>query len=129
MMSLRSERMDVMSNQDKIKSALKSIDDSLQTINTNEDWISYLKFQSLFYNYSFGNAILIYAQSGGQATYVKGYKSWNKLGRYVKKGAKGLAILAPCFRRLSSSKNRIIKMSTMMSRERKRSSVLSVVSG
>lgn len=36
------------SNQDKIKAALKSIDDSLQTINTNEDWMKYLKFQSLF---------------------------------------------------------------------------------
>ena len=92
------------SNQDKIKAALKSIDDSLQIINTNEDWMKYLKFQSLFYNYSFGNAILIYAQSGGQATYVKGYKSWNKLGRYVKKGAKGLAILAPCFRKVEDFK-------------------------
>ena len=60
-----------MSNQDKIKAALKSIDDSLATINTNEDWMKYLQFQSLFYNYSFGNAILIYSQSGGQATYVK----------------------------------------------------------
>ena len=93
-----------MSNQDKIKAALKSIDDSLATINTNEDWMKYLQFQSLFYNYSFGNAILIYAQSGGQATYVKGYKSWNKLGRYVKKGAKGLAILAPCFRKVEDFK-------------------------
>ena len=35
-------------NQDKIKAALKSIDDSLQIINTNEDWLNYLKFQSLF---------------------------------------------------------------------------------
>lgn len=89
-----------MSNQDKIKSALERIDKGLETINTNEDWMKYLQFQSLFYNYSFGNAILIYSQSGGQATYVKGYKSWNKLGRYVKKGAKGLAILAPCFRKV-----------------------------
>lgn len=31
-----------------------------------------------------------------EATFVKGYKAWNQLGRYVKKGAKGLAILAPC---------------------------------
>ena len=93
-----------MSNQDKIKSALEKIDDGLAAISTNEDWLKYLQFQSLFYNYSFGNAILIYAQSGGQATYVKGYKSWNKLGRYVKKGAKGLAILAPCFRKVEQFK-------------------------
>lgn len=35
---------------------------------------------------------------------MKGYKSWNKLGRYVKKGAKGLAILAPCFRKVEEFK-------------------------
>ena len=39
MMSLQSERMGVMSNQDKIKSALKSIDDSLATINTNYEML------------------------------------------------------------------------------------------
>ena len=83
-------------NQEKIKAALDRIDDCLATINTNEDWLQYLCFQSKFYNYSYGNTILIYSQNP-QASYVKGYKSWNKLGRYVKKGAKGLAILAPCF--------------------------------
>ena len=86
-------------NQDKIKAALTRIEDGLATINTNEDWLSYLKFQSLFYQYSFGNAILIYTQNP-EATYVRGYKAWNQLGRYVKKGSKGLAILAPCFRKV-----------------------------
>ena len=86
-------------NQDKIKAALTRIEDGLATINTNEAWLSYLKFQSLFYQYSFGNAILIYTQNP-EATYVRGYKAWNQLGRYVKKGSKGLAILAPCFRKV-----------------------------
>ena len=85
-------------NQDKIKTALERIEQGLATINTNEDWLKYLSFQSLFYNYSFGNAILIYMQNPN-ATYVKGYKAWNQLGRYVKKGSKGLAILAPCFKK------------------------------
>ena len=39
-----------------------------------------------------------------EASYVKGYKAWNKLGRYVKKGAKGLAILAPCYRKIEAFK-------------------------
>ena len=85
-------------NQEKIKAALERIEDCLATINTNEDWLQYLCFQSKFYNYSFGNTILIYSQNP-EASYVKGYKSWNQLGRYVKKGAKGLAILAPCFKK------------------------------
>ena len=85
-------------NQEKIKAALERIEEGLATINTNEDWLQYLCFQSKFYNYSFGNTILIYSQNP-EASYVKGYKAWNQLGRYVKKGAKGLAILAPCFKK------------------------------
>ena len=81
-------------NQEKIKAALKKIDESLETISTDEDWLKYLYFQSKFYNYSFGNTMLIYFQNRN-ASYVKGYKSWNDLGRFVRKGAKGLAILAP----------------------------------
>lgn len=88
-----------MSNQDKIKQALERIDQGLATINSDEDWLKFLFFQSQFYQYSFQNAILIYLQSGGNASYVKGYKAWNKLDRHVKKGAKGLAIIAPCFRK------------------------------
>ena len=86
-------------NQEKIKAALERIDKGLATINTDEDWLRFLCFQAQFYNYSFGNAMLIFSQNPN-ATYVKGYKAWNKLGRYVKRGSKGLAILAPCIRKV-----------------------------
>lgn len=86
-------------NHEKIKAALERIDNALDGINSNEDWLKYLYFQSKFYNYSFGNAMLIYIQNP-QASYVKGYKAWNQLGRYVKKGVKGLVILAPCIHKI-----------------------------
>ncbi len=85
-------------NQDKIKAALQKIDDSLAAISSDEDWLKFLHFQSQFYTYSFGNAMLIFAQNPN-ATYVCGYRAWNDLGRYVRRGAKGLAILAPCIRK------------------------------
>lgn len=88
-----------MSNADKIKAALDRIEQGLATINTDEDWMKFLKFQSLFYQYSFGNTIMIFLQNP-EATYVMGYKAWNKLGRYVRKGSKGLAILAPCIKKV-----------------------------
>lgn len=88
-----------MSNADKIKAALERIEQGLATINTDEDWISFLRFQSLFYQYSFGNTMMIFLQNP-EATYVMGYKAWNKLGRYVRKGSKGLAILAPCIKKV-----------------------------
>lgn len=47
-----------------------------------------------FHNYSFGNVLLIACQKPG-ATHVAGFHAWRKLGRYVKKGEQGIAILAP----------------------------------
>lgn len=90
-------------NHEKIKAALERIENGLAAINTDEDWLKYLSFQSQFYNYSFRNTMLIYLQNP-EASFVKGYKAWNKLGRYVKKGAKGLAILAPCYRKVEDFK-------------------------
>lgn len=39
-------------NQEKIQAALDRIEEGLATINTDEDWLKYLVFQSQFYNYS-----------------------------------------------------------------------------
>ena len=86
-------------NQEKIKDALERIDKALETIDTDEGWLKFLKFQSLFYHYSFCNTMLIYMQNP-DATYVKGYKAWNKLGRHVRKGEKGIMIIAPCFNKV-----------------------------
>lgn len=60
----------------------------------SESWKEFLKIQSKFHNYSFSNSILIYLQKPN-ATLLKGYKGWQELGRHVKKGEKGIRILAP----------------------------------
>lgn len=59
--------------------------------------IAYLKAMGKFHNYSVGNAILIHFQCP-KATHVAGFRAWRKLGRYVKKGEHGIAILAPIVR-------------------------------
>lgn len=84
-------------NQEKIKAAFEQIEKGIAAINTDNDWLQFLAFQSRFYNYSVGNAMLIYRQNPN-ASFVKGYRAWNDLARYVKKGSKGIAILAPCVR-------------------------------
>lgn len=89
------------SNQEKIQAALDRIDNAVENINTDADWLAFLSFSSKFYDYSARNTLLIYAQNP-QASYVKGYKAWNQLGRYVKKGAKGIAILAPCVKKVEA---------------------------
>lgn len=55
---------------------------------------AYLDAMSRFHNYSFGN-ILEIARQRPTATRVAGLYAWNQLGRKVKKGAKGIRILAP----------------------------------
>ena len=55
---------------------------------------AYLNAMSRFHNYSFGN-ILEIARQKPDATRVAGLYAWNQLGRRVKKGERGIRILAP----------------------------------
>lgn len=54
----------------------------------------YLAFCGQFHRYSFRNQLLIAFQRP-EATFVAGFKKWCEMGRWVKKGAKGIAILVP----------------------------------
>src|SRR5438034_2187801 len=53
-----------------------------------------LKTMAQFHRYSFHNVCLI-ARQRPDATRVAGFHAWRKLGRFVRKGEKGIAILAP----------------------------------
>jgi hypothetical protein len=55
---------------------------------------AYLTAMGRFHNYSFGN-ILEIARQKPSATRVAGLYAWNQLGRKVKKGERGIRILAP----------------------------------
>src|SRR5206468_12936626 len=55
---------------------------------------AYLAMMSRFRSYSFANLMLIAFQRPS-ATRVAGFQAWKALGRFVKKGEKGIVILAP----------------------------------
>ena len=55
---------------------------------------AYLTAMGRFHNYSFGN-ILEIARQRPNATRVAGLYAWNQLGRKVRKGERGIRILAP----------------------------------
>ena len=55
---------------------------------------AYLGAMAKFRNYSFGNIMLI-ARQKPDATNVAGLRTWNSLGRFVRRGEKGIFILAP----------------------------------
>jgi hypothetical protein len=58
----------------------------------------YLKAIGRFHRYSLHNVLLIALQKPN-ASHVAGFHTWNELGRFVKKGEKGILILAPIVRR------------------------------
>src|SRR3954447_23728718 len=53
-----------------------------------------LRTMARFHKYSFHNLCLIMAQCP-TATRVAGFHTWRTMGRFVRKGEKGIAILAP----------------------------------
>jgi antirestriction protein ArdC len=64
----------------------------------SEALTGYLKAIGRFHRYSLHNVMLIASQKPN-ASYVAGFRTWNELGRFVKKGEKGILILAPIVRR------------------------------
>lgn len=64
----------------------------------SEALTAYLKAIGRFHRYSLHNVLLIASQKPN-ASYVAGFRTWNELGRFVKKGEKGIIILAPIVRR------------------------------
>jgi len=65
---------------------------------------TYLATMSRFHKYSFGNLLLIAFQMPS-ATHVAGFHTWKSLGRFVKKGKKGIMILAPIVVKRSTDKD------------------------
>ncbi|MBL7223183.1 MAG: DUF1738 domain-containing protein, partial [Candidatus Brocadiae bacterium] len=58
----------------------------------------YLAMLARFHRYSLGNVLLIGWQRP-DATRVAGFHTWKRLGRHVKRGERGIRILAPIVRR------------------------------
>lgn len=73
---------------------VEKLTDGIARLTSSEGWQRYLDFQAQFHNYSFGNVLLIAAQCHG-ATRVAGFRAWQRMNRFVRKGEKAIWILAP----------------------------------
>jgi hypothetical protein len=76
--------------------ATKAIEELSQALEAghSEKLREYLGAMARFHRYSWHNVMLIAAQRP-DATHIAGFNTWKQLGRFVKKGAKGIMILAP----------------------------------
>ena len=60
----------------------------------SESLTAYLATMSRFHRYSWSNVLLILTQCP-VATHVAGFRAWNRFNRFVRRGEKGIVILAP----------------------------------
>jgi antirestriction protein ArdC len=80
---------------DKLASAHADLVVAVESLTSGDDWRAMLETASRFHRYSANNVFLIMMQAP-EATRVAGYKTWQSLGRQVRKGERGIRILAPC---------------------------------
>lgn len=77
---------------------LERLREGITTLTNSQAWTQWLDIQRRFHNYSWGNCLLIALQRP-DATHIAGYRRWLEMGRHVRKGEKGIAILAPIVNR------------------------------
>ena len=70
----------------------------VKALRTSQEWLDAMTTAARFHSYSFANWMLMWAQGelrGFQVTRPAGYRAWQTFDRHVRKGEKGLKILAP----------------------------------
>jgi antirestriction factor ArdC-like protein len=86
---------------EQIEASINTLANETDAVRKSQTFLNWLDAMAKFSSYSLNNQILILLQCPG-ASKVAGFQTWKKLGRNVKKSAKGIAILAPCLYRKKS---------------------------
>lgn len=93
--------MTKQSSTDKAAELQAQLQTDLAELVASERWQEMLDTASRFHSYSARNIMLILSQRP-TATRVAGYRTWQSMDRQVRKGERGIAILAPCVYKRSS---------------------------
>jgi len=80
---------------DRLAELHEQITEGVAALVGGDAWRAMLDTAARFHSYSLGNLLLIGLQAPA-ATRVAGFRTWQGLGRQVRKGERGIAILAPC---------------------------------
>ncbi len=84
-----------MAEKKEIHDVVKQLEAGIKDLFQSDRYMDYLKTMSKFHSYSINNIMIIHRQMP-DATLVASYGRWKKLHRYVKRGERGIKILAPC---------------------------------
>lgn len=79
----------------KAAAAIERLDAGVRAcIEDDDEFAEFLRMLGRMHNYSWGNRLLVHLQRP-DAGLVAGFHAWRELGRPVRKGSKGIQILAP----------------------------------
>lgn len=85
-----------MPTEERLAELTERLERGIRELYDSGQYAAYLSAMSKFHHYSFANALLILLQCP-TASRVAGFHTWKKeFGRQVKRGEKGIQILAPC---------------------------------
>lgn len=87
---------------DRVAELVDRLQQQVAALVTSDDWQAWLSVAARFHRYSANNVLLIYGQRP-DATHVAGYRTWQTLGRAVRRGERGIRILAPCTYRAAAA--------------------------
>ena len=92
----RTRSPDGKTQKERIKEITEQLEAGVAAVFESDAYKAYLKCMSKFHNYSLNNTLLIALQRP-DASLCASYTSWQKdHGRQVRKGEKGIKIIAPC---------------------------------
>lgn len=80
---------------DRLAALHDTLTEAVAALVGGEQWRAMLAAAARFLRYSLSNLLLIYC-ARPDATRVAGIRTWNRLGRGVREGERGIPILAPC---------------------------------
>ena len=100
-MFVMKEKQQINNKDDGTATLITQIRDTLEDLGRltddaakSETIKNYLEFCARFHNYSFANQILILVQCP-DASHVAGFRTWQGMGRSIRKGSQAIRILAP----------------------------------
>jgi antirestriction protein ArdC len=83
----------------RLASAHEELTAAVEAISTSADWVAFLEFARKLHQYSAQNRMWLFQQAmlrgWDDLGHVAGFRTWLELGRHVRKGERGLMVLAP----------------------------------
>ncbi len=117
---------------DRLAETQERLVEAVEGLVKGEDWAAMLAVAGRFHRYSLNNVLLISVQSaerGIEPTRVAGYRAWQALGRQVRRGESGLAVLAPVVRRTPEEGNEATESTVLRRRDEDKAKDRRVLTG